>query len=75
MHTSGISDQKGSIIKLLVINKKCMEINREEAQFILALIDRVQLSGKEAGNVAFIQNKFATFLQQPVKETKKEDKK
>lgn len=52
-----------------------MEINREEAQFILALIDRVQLSGKEAGSVAFIQQRLANFLQSPEKAEKKEDKK
>lgn len=49
-----------------------MKITKEEAQFMLNLIDRVQLSGKEAGSVAFIQNKLATFVQEkPEEETKK----
>ncbi len=35
-----------------------MELTKEEATVLLQLVDRVQLSGKEAGTVAFIQSKL-----------------
>jgi hypothetical protein len=47
-----------------------MEISKEEAQVLLNLIDRVQLSGKEAGTVAYIQNKLAEGLKDQPQEEK-----
>lgn len=47
-------------------------ITNEEAQILLALIDRVQLSGKEARTVAHIQMKLEGFLR-PVQEAPKEE--
>ncbi len=48
-------------------------ITNEEAQILLALIDRVQLSGKEARTVAHIQMKLETLLkpEEPKVEKKK----
>ena len=51
-----------------------MELQKEEIQVILALIDRVQLSGKEAMTVAQLQSKLSQGLQAPP-QTAKEEKK
>jgi hypothetical protein len=50
-----------------------VELNSEEAQVVLALVDRTQVSGKEAATVAFIQNKLKQGIDAP-KEEPKEDK-
>ena len=39
-----------------------MEISKEEVQVILALLDRVQVSGKEAMTVAALQQKLSGAL-------------
>ncbi len=42
-----------------------MQLNREECTMLLQLIDRVQLSGKEARVVAYIQGKLEEGLKDP----------
>jgi hypothetical protein len=50
-------------------------ITNEEAQILLALIDRVQLSGKEARTVAHIQMKLESLLKVKNKPAEKVEKK
>lgn len=49
-----------------------MQITKEDAQVILALLNRVQLSGKEAVTVAQLQSKLAQGVKE---EPKKEESK
>lgn len=50
-----------------------MTISKEEAQVILALLDRVQVTGKEAMTVAMLQQKLSQGAkeEEPKEETKK----
>lgn len=52
-----------------------MQISKEEIQVILALLDRVQVSGKEAMTVAQLQQKLGQALQaEAPKEEKSKEK-
>ena len=52
-----------------------MQLNSEECTMLLQLIDRVQLSGKEARAVAYIQGKLEGGLKAEVAEKPKEETK
>lgn len=52
-----------------------MQLTQEECTMLLQLIDRVQLSGKEARAVAYIQSKLESGLKGEVAEKPKEEKK
>ena len=52
-----------------------MQLSKEEAQVILQITERVNISGKEAQTIAYIQNKLTTFLQEQPKEEEKPAKK
>ena len=52
-----------------------MELSLEEASLILQITDRVQISGKEARAVAYIQGKLEAFVkEQPAPEVKEKKK-
>lgn len=51
-----------------------MQLNKEEAQVVLALTEKVNITGRDARTVAYIQNKLETFLKEQTEEAPKEKK-
>jgi len=51
-----------------------MKISKEEAQILLQITERVNISGKEASTIAYIQNRLSEFLKTEPKEEPKKKK-